>query len=224
MFQFFNIPRANYRYYKPTIYLQRYDPIESYLLNAIKRAEEYEKLKSLYYQSLVQQQRKQDEKAKCHENQPINNDTPKVDSKSVSKPKQFYYLESHSHFDGEKIVEERKEQKVDSDGNIHNSLKRRLGDRWYETEQIKDKEGKTTVKESWHNVSEEDIDNFKEEWLTKSGCSLQLKEEADDKSAVTNETENEIVDNKEIENESINIEYQKDQNENIDNNKQKCRN
>ena len=219
MFQFFNIPRANYRYYKPTIYLQRYDPIESYLLNAIKRAEEYEKLKSLYYQSLVQQQRKQDEKAKCDENQPINNDTPKDDSKSVSNPKPFYYLESYSHFDGEKIVEERKEQKVDSDGNIHNSLKRRLGDRWYETEQIKDKEGKTTVKESWHNVSEEDIDNFKEEWLTKSGCRLQLKEEADDKSTVTNETETETVENKDIESRDE-IENQNDQQtEYVDNSK-----
>jgi hypothetical protein len=46
-------------------------------------------------------------------------------------------------------------------------IRRRLGDRWYETETHRDKEGKETERETWHNVADDDIEGFKEEWSRK---------------------------------------------------------
>ena len=32
------------------------------------------------------------------------------------------------------------------------------------------------MKESWHNVSEDEVEKFKEEWISKSGSMLKLKQ------------------------------------------------
>lgn len=189
MFQVFNIPRVNYGYYRPTIYLRRYIPIESYLLNSIRQAQEFENMKYILYNSLIRQQQKEESlKPKAAENQNENNndnindnindqptdETEKVQQKTVSSSSPIYYFESHSRFDGKNLVEERKERKIDSEGKVHQKLKRRLGDQWYETEQIEDKEGHVVNKETWHNVPENEVENFKEEWLSKTG---QIKSE-----------------------------------------------
>ena len=193
MFGFFNAPRVSYNYYRPTIYRQRYVPIEAYLLNSIRQAQEYEKFKSLLYKVMIEQQREKeihDDK----ENQPIdnnNNEEAKEDQKCEEKQtlEPFYYFESHSKFDGEKIVEEQKTRKTDSEGKIHQTLKRRLGDQWYQTEQIKDENGKTIVKESWHNVSENDVDNFKKEWMNMIGYQQKLDHEIEGEKEQMNESD-----------------------------------
>jgi hypothetical protein len=46
-------------------------------------------------------------------------------------------------------------------------VRRRLGDRWYENETHRDKEGKETERETWHNVADDEIEGFKEEWSQK---------------------------------------------------------
>lgn len=179
MFGLFSIPRASYSYCGPSVYRQRYVPLESYLIRSIRQAQEAEYIKSLLYETLVQQ--KKDTK----NNENISNNIDKKESPSQDKQKRIqkakysplYYFESHSRFDGDKIIEEEKTQKIDSEGKVHKTLKRKIGDQWYETEEIKEKEeGKVVVKESWHNVSEDEVEKFKEEWISKSGSMLKLKQ------------------------------------------------
>jgi hypothetical protein len=50
---------------------------------------------------------------------------------------------------------------------IRTVVRRRLGDRWYESETHRDKDGKETERETWHNVADDEIDGFKEEWSRK---------------------------------------------------------
>lgn len=208
MFRFFNVPRVSYNYYRPTIYRQRYVPIEAYLLNSIKQAQEYEKFKSLIYQEMLKQRKGKE----IHDEneQPIDNidnidekkEEPKNENTQEIKAKQFYYFEKHSKFDGEKIVEEQKERKIDSEGKIHQTLKRSLGDQWYQTEQIKDEEGKTTVKESWHNVSENEIENFKQKWINQIGNQNELEQDNKIENAEINKNEEESAEKAELDNQT----------------------
>jgi hypothetical protein len=46
--------------------------------------------------------------------------------------------------------------------------RRRLGDRWYENEVLIDKEGKKAERETWHNVGDDEIEQFKLEWNEKA--------------------------------------------------------
>lgn len=227
MFYFYNAPRVNYNYYRPTIYRQRYVPIESYLLNSLRQAQEYENLKTLFYKSLIQQ--KKDQASKEENEKKPNEDDIKNENKEEQKQKQnpFYYFESHSTFDGEKIIEEQKVQKIDSEGKVHHSLKRRLGDQWYQTEKIEDSEGKATNKEIWHNVPEDEIENFKQEWINKShfkpALSHKNEEEGieENNNEIKNEKESEAIDNEENKNqpELTNQENEIASSEKIDNNK-----
>ena len=147
--------------------------------------QEYDALQSLLYRSLIAQQKSQNEEIQAeNENNQIDNETTEAKTEKEpiesKKPMPIYYYESHSRYNDGKIVEERKEKKIDSEGKVHHSLMRRLGDQWYQTEKIEDEEGKVVTKEAWHNVSEDEIDHFKEEWMNKSGAKGQLTHEDDE--------------------------------------------
>ena len=91
-----------------------------------------------------------------------------VGKKVRASPRQSYFYQSRSTYDGRDYVEEHRERVTDADGE-HTTLRRRLGDRWYETETHTDKDGKSTSKETWHNVPEDHIEAFKQEWESKHG-------------------------------------------------------
>lgn len=216
MFHIFNIPRVNYNYCRPTIYRRRYNPIESYLLNSIREAQEIEKLRAILYNRLIQQQykdqlsvkseisnkQKSKDIVKCNNTENNNNnndnnvDINANDNPVNESPSPFYYFESHSIFDGEKFIEERKERTIDSEGKIHQSLKRRIDDQWYETEQTEDENGQAVNKETWHNVSEDGIEQFKQDWISNSSQKLGLtendkkEEEKEQKQTETEKKEN----------------------------------
>ena len=80
-----------------------------------------------------------------------------------------YFYESRSSYNGHDFVEEHRERVTGEDGVVHTTMRRRLGDRWYENETHTDKEGKSTSKETWHNVPEDQIEAFKKEWSEKHG-------------------------------------------------------
>ena len=80
-----------------------------------------------------------------------------------------YFFQSRSSFNGKDYVEEHRERVTDDDWSVHTTTRRRLGDRWYEQETHTDKDGKSTSKETWHNVPEESIESFKSEWSAKHG-------------------------------------------------------
>ena len=88
-----------------------------------------------------------------------------------------------STYNGKDYVEEHREKITDSNGNVHLITKRRLGDRWYESESKSDESGKITSKEIWHNVPDDAIEQFKLEWAEKhtekysSQKKLELKKE-----------------------------------------------
>ena len=88
--------------------------------------------------------------------------------KAKVAPRQSYFYQSRSTYNGRDYVEEHRERVTDADGE-HTTLRRRLGDRWYETETHTDKDGKSTSKETWHNVPEDGIEEFKQEWEEKHG-------------------------------------------------------
>ena len=237
MFQIFNIPRANYSYYRPTLYRKRYVPVESYLLDSIRQAQEIENLRSVLYNSLIHQQYKDImSKSKSQQTEAEIKNQPQDQSEEIPEIKQtstlsspVYYFESHSRFDGENLIEERKERTIDSEGKVHQSLKRILGDQWYETEQIEDKDGQIQNKETWHNVSEDDIENFKKEWISKSCQKLQITgneaeiENEEDKTQAKDETQNK---NEKIENENSDVktEAPKEQNDDKESNNENIKN
>lgn len=85
------------------------------------------------------------------------------------QPYQQYYYQSRSTYDGNNYVEEHREKVTDIDGKVHMTTRRRLGDRWYEAESVTDENGKQSSKETWHNVPEDQIENFKLEWSQQHG-------------------------------------------------------
>ena len=89
-----------------------------------------------------------------------------------------YFFQSRSSFNGKDYVEEHRERVTDDDGSVHTTTRRRLGDRWYEQETHTDKDGKSTSKETWHNVPEESIESFKSEWSAKHGLKYEGSSDA----------------------------------------------
>jgi hypothetical protein len=87
-------------------------------------------------------------------------------------------------FNGRDYIEEHREKVTGSDGTTRIATRRRLGARWYENEIQVDKAGEKTERETWHNVSDEDIDSFKAEWSAKQTRRLS------DESKVVPRTEN----------------------------------
>jgi hypothetical protein len=75
-------------------------------------------------------------------------------------------------FNGQDYIEEHREKVMGSDGTTRIATRRRLGDRWYENEVHVDKTGEKTERETWHNVSDEDIESFKAEWSAKQARRL----------------------------------------------------
>ena len=92
---------------------------------------------------------------------------PEPKKERRARPNLGYFFQSRSTYNGRDYVEEHRERVAEDDGSVHTTLRRRLGDRWYETETHTDKDGKSTSKETWHNVPESDIEKFKEEWTAK---------------------------------------------------------
>jgi hypothetical protein len=114
----------------------------------------------------------------------VKSDDVKIDSQPVQSKDHNPWLGrqyvSHTRrtFNGKNYVEEDREKVTESDGQTRIATRRRLGDRWYENETHIDKDGKKTERETWHNVGDEDIEQFKLEWSQKQSC--QTKSSNDD--------------------------------------------
>jgi hypothetical protein len=83
--------------------------------------------------------------------------------KQLTTPRRYQYFSSRT-FNGEDYVSEHRERVVSSNGEVHVRSRRQLGDRWHEVETHTDSEGKNTERETWHNVPDEQIEQFKVEW------------------------------------------------------------
>ena len=77
---------------------------------------------------------------------------------------------------GDELVEEHLERVTKEDGSVHVTTRRQIGDRWYVHESHSDRDGVRNTKETWHNVSEGEIDSFKKEWEAMHGRGIEHEE------------------------------------------------
>lgn len=75
-----------------------------------------------------------------------------------------------SFMNGPHMIEEYREKSVGADGEKHEVTTRRLGNKWVQIDTTTDKEGKKTIKEKWHNVSENQEEEFKKKWEEHRGA------------------------------------------------------
>lgn len=89
-------------------------------------------------------------------------------------------------------VEEVREKTYDSrTGDTIESQTRRIGDRWCRIDTTTSKDGHNITKETWHNVSDEETDSFKTEWVKRRG--ICQSEESSKPLEHTNESKDETV-------------------------------
>ena len=65
-------------------------------------------------------------------------------------------------------IEEIRERTYDGrTGKTHESHTRRIGDRWFRNDTVTDEDGEKKAKEVWHNVSANEVLDFKDEWVAR---------------------------------------------------------
>ena len=73
--------------------------------------------------------------------------------------------------------EEHCEKILDFDGSFHVIERRRLGDSWCEEETIENDDGRVSTKVTWHNVSEDQIDEFMKDWKEEKRKKLEYQKQ-----------------------------------------------
>jgi len=143
-------------------------------------------------QPQIQSQSQPDEASKAESANRIP-EPPKADAGSSQSPQQrqeqrvrqkqepgyarSFVSQTRSTFNGQNYVEEHRERVTGADGHNRTVVRRRLGDRWYENEIHTDKEGKRTERETWHNVADDEINHFKQEWTQQRPVKAALESE-----------------------------------------------
>jgi hypothetical protein len=117
---------------------------------------------------------------------PNSSESGKSTQSSIQQYQQF---PPESGFEGRGYIEEHREKITGSDGEVKIVTRRRLGDHWYENEVFIDKDGKRTEHETWHNVGDEEIEQFKLEWSEKSNKNAVKGSEPESSASASSETE-----------------------------------
>ena len=198
MFRYIDTPFIGYNQYRPIIsYRPRYvrrsnSNYEFYnflqQMNTIEQMERIAEKNALYNLYLLDQAyRKSNHKAQgsqeeekpntiedsdnqaAKENKEEKQEINTSNQKKNIRPQHIYYSEIRSKYCDGKSFEEKREVIEDQEGFIHHKQIRKIGDRWYEQEKITNQSGEMSSEERWHNISEEEIAQFKEEWYSQSG-------------------------------------------------------
>ena len=172
-------PPFGYRYaYEPVfcrrLYRNRISPFESYVTNVQRQ------LESILYDGLfdlvehhARQEPEQQEQQEKHESEPKQEEAREKEEKQeedqeAPQSQSFFFSSSVTlSRDGRgrsELVEEHRERVMGRDGSVHTVTRRQIGDRWYVHESHSTKDGESSSKETWHNVPEEAIESFKQEW------------------------------------------------------------
>ena len=176
MFGYFDDPF--YYGYRPIYYRPRVSVMDRYMADVARRLEELLDDDLFFSRHVLEPAKSALEHAVKHGTEDKSETGEKAEGKArdpAAKPKQGkrslpyhnYFFESRSSYNGKDYIEEHRERVTGEDGSVHTTTRRRLGDRWYENETHTDKDGKSTSKETWHNVPEDDIGKFKDEWSAK---------------------------------------------------------
>lgn len=129
----------------------------------------------------------------------------KEEEEEKSIPNYYYKTYSttrnYSH-NGKDKFEEIREQTNDGENTYISKIKR-IGNRWVQVDEVIDKTGKKTTKETWHNISENEIESFENEWSLRKGIENQeeeipkLKSEVKEESKESKESKEEKEEKKE---------------------------
>lgn len=169
------------RIYHPFNVMQRYFVNLEHRLNSLFADvfnEEYNNMieqdKSKENKEQKEQEKPKEEQKEQPEENEFKKDLKETQKKIVKKnenykPQNYYKtFSSQRYFNGNEKFEEIREQTSDGDKTYVSKIKR-IGNRWVQVDEIVDKEGKKTTKETWHNVSEDEIDTFENEWSLRRG-------------------------------------------------------
>lgn len=175
MFGFFDEPRYYMYRTRPSFFDRYMQSVERRLAHMLdteifdaRQIAEFEKnFKEL--EDSVEHDEAEKKPAEGEKNEAQEHPEPK---KEHPLPYQEFVFESHTTRNGKELVEEHRERVTDTDGSVHVATKRRLGNRWYVNETHTNKDGKSFSKETWHNVSEDQMEHFKREWSLKNAHAL----------------------------------------------------
>ena len=162
---------------------------------------EHDKPKEQKEQEKPKEQKEQtEEKPKENEFKKELKDTQEKMVKKIDnyRPQNYYRTySSQRYFNGNEKFEEIREQTTDGEKTYVSKIKR-IGNRWVQVDEVVDKEGKKTTKETWHNVGEDEIDAFENEWSLRRGIeAIGSKNEKPAIKSENNETKEENKETKE---------------------------
>ena len=187
MFEVFGYPVYEYGYrHEPVLFRpqpmlrRRRPPFESYIQNLQR------KLARFLYEEMLEDQIDQEpaeggeeQKQSPHEGEEVQQKQENENEKREAPERQGVFFRSsfvRSRLGGEgSIVEEHRERVTSGDGSVHVVTRRQIGDRWYVHESHSTKDGESSSKETWHNVPEDQVQSFKDEWEQK----LSLKQDSE---------------------------------------------
>ncbi|OHS94652.1 hypothetical protein TRFO_39211 [Tritrichomonas foetus] len=95
----------------------------------------------------------------------LNNNQEQKEKEKETETSRSFSSFKQSFMKGPHMIEEVRERSCDSSTGITREItKRRLGNKWVEIEEETGKDGNTKTKETWHNVSEDQTEEFKKLW------------------------------------------------------------
>ncbi|KAH0806826.1 cysteine protease [Histomonas meleagridis] len=173
MFGYFTDPFYDPFEYRPIRIYHPFNAMNRYFNNLEHR------LNSLFadafdeeFNNMIEQDKPKEEKEQKEqkEEKPKEETQQKIVKKNENYIPQNYYrtYSSQRYFNGNEKFEEIREQTNDGDKTYISKIKR-IGNRWVQVDEVVDKEGKKTTKETWHNVGEDEIDAFENEWSLRRG-------------------------------------------------------
>ncbi|KAH0806825.1 cysteine protease [Histomonas meleagridis] len=190
MFGYFTDPFYDPFEYRPIRIYHPFNAMNRYFNNLEHR------LNSLFadafdeeFNNMIEQDKPKEEKEQKEqkEEKPKEETQQKIVKKNENYIPQNYYrtYSSQRYFNGNEKFEEIREQTNDGDKTYISKIKR-IGNRWVQVDEVVDKEGKKTTKETWHNVGEDEIDAFENEWSLRRGIEAKKKKN-EEKPAIKSE-------------------------------------
>lgn len=90
--------------------------------------------------------------------------------KSKVKSYQKYSEIRRNYINGSNMIEETRERVCDGKtGTVKETTMRRIGDKWCTIEEETNKDGNKITREKWHNVSNDEVEKFKNKWEKHKG-------------------------------------------------------
>lgn len=112
----------------------------------------------------------EDDESDDNEKEENKNNKEKNQEKDKTKSYQKYSEIRRNYINGPNMIEEVRERTCDGQtGTVKETTTRRIGDKWCTIEEETNKNGEKITREKWHNVSNDEVDKFKNKWEKHKG-------------------------------------------------------